>query len=54
MQTDLPASQAQPKIQMHPRSPILQELAQLDPDRLTAREALDLIYRFKNMETIDI
>ncbi|KTC83010.1 DNA mismatch repair protein MutS [Legionella cincinnatiensis] len=54
MQTDLPASQAQPKIQMHPRPPILQELAQLDPDRLTAREALDLIYRFKNMETIDI
>lgn len=54
MQTTLPASQAQPKVQMHPKSSILEELAQLDPDRLTAREALDLIYRFKNMETIDI
>ncbi|KTD10734.1 DNA mismatch repair protein MutS [Legionella gratiana] len=54
MQTALPNTQAQSKAQVHPRSPILQELAKLDPDRLTAREALDLIYRFKNMETIDI
>ncbi len=54
LQTGLPVSQAQPKVQEHHTSPILQELAQLDPDRLTAREALDLIYRFKNMETIDI
>ncbi len=54
MQTNLPAPHAQPKVQEHFQSPILQELAQLDPDRLTAREALDLIYRFKNMETIDI
>ncbi|WP_115707142.1 DNA mismatch repair protein MutS [Legionella sainthelensi] len=54
MKKALPVAQAQPKVQEHIKSPILQELAQLDPDRLTAREALDLIYRFKNMETVDI
>lgn len=40
-------------VQVQPQSPILRELAQIDPDRLTAREALDLIYRFKSMETVD-
>lgn len=44
----------QPVIQTQTQSSILQELAQLDPDRLNAREALDLIYRFKSMETIDM
>ena len=40
-------------VQVKPQSTILRELAQIDPDRLTAREALDLIYRFKSMETVD-
>jgi DNA mismatch repair protein MutS len=48
-----PMIQTQSIVQVKPLSPILRELAQLDPDRLTAREALDLIYRFKNMETAD-
>ncbi|MCW8385251.1 DNA mismatch repair protein MutS [Fluoribacter dumoffii] len=36
------------------QSPILNELALIDPDRLSAREALDLIYRFKNMEQVEV
>lgn len=35
------------------QSPILRELANIDPNQLTAREALDLIYRLKDMETVD-
>jgi DNA mismatch repair protein MutS len=34
-------------------SSILSDLARIDPDKLTAREALDLIYKFKNMEAAD-
>ncbi|MBN9227422.1 MULTISPECIES: DNA mismatch repair protein MutS [Legionella] len=49
-----PITQTQSIVQVKPLSPILRELAQVDPDRLTAREALDLIYRFKNMETADL
>ncbi|MCW8469203.1 DNA mismatch repair protein MutS [Fluoribacter gormanii] len=47
-------SQAQPIVQIKPQSAILRELAQIDPDQLTAREALDLIYRLKSMETADV
>jgi DNA mismatch repair protein MutS len=35
-------------------SPVLHELSKIDPDRLTAREALDIIYKLKKMETIEI
>ncbi len=35
------------------RSPVLDKLASIDPDRLTAREALDLIYKLKEMEAVD-
>lgn len=38
---------------LQPQSPILYELAKVDPDLLTAREALDLIYRLKSLETVD-
>lgn len=49
MQNNVPAvASFQPAIP--PQSPILRELAQIEPDRLTAREALDLIYRLKGME----
>ncbi|WP_454783151.1 DNA mismatch repair protein MutS [Legionella sp. WA2022007384] len=48
------ALQAQPIVQVKPHSPILRELAQIDPDQLNAREALDLIYRLKSMETADV
>ncbi|MGC1182655.1 DNA mismatch repair protein MutS [Legionella sp.] len=37
----------------HPQSPILRELAAINPDQLTAREALDLIYHLKIMEGVD-
>lgn len=51
MQTQEPVREpSQPVIQA--QSPILQELKKIDPDRLTAREALDLIYRLKNMEAV--
>ncbi len=36
-----------------PPSPILRELAAVDPDQLTAREALDFIYRLKSLEAVD-
>ncbi len=35
-------------------SPILTELAKINPDTLTAREALDLIYKLKDMEKTDV
>jgi DNA mismatch repair protein MutS len=38
-------------VQVPTQSPILSELAQIDPNQLSAREALDLIYRLKSMET---
>lgn len=34
-------------------SPILLELAQVDPDKLSARQALDLVYHLKQMEMED-
>ncbi|HRD70207.1 MAG TPA: DNA mismatch repair protein MutS [Legionella sp.] len=34
-------------------SPVQTALAQIDPDRLSAKEALDLIYKLKNMEAAD-
>ncbi|MGL5742901.1 MAG: DNA mismatch repair protein MutS [Legionella sp.] len=34
-----------------PQSAVLRELAQIDPDQLSAKEALDLIYRLKSIET---
>ncbi|MDP1601975.1 MAG: DNA mismatch repair protein MutS [Legionella sp.] len=36
------------------KSPILVELSRIDADNLSAREALELIYRLKNMETCDV
>ena len=42
---------SQPVVQ--PISKILHELAQIDPDRLSARDALELIYKLKNMEAMD-
>ncbi len=52
MQNSAPAVE-----QFHPvvsaQSPILRELERIDPDQLTAREALDLIYRLKQMEAVD-
>lgn len=52
MQTDAPAAEPfQAVIQARPQ--VLRELAKIDPDQLTAREALDLIYRLKAMETAD-
>lgn len=47
--TKTPINQTQ--ITKPPVSPILTELEKIDPDRLTAREALDLIYKLKRMET---
>jgi DNA mismatch repair protein MutS len=41
--------QSKPKSQ----SPILCELAKIDPDQLSAREALELIYRLKSLEIMD-
>lgn len=35
------------------QSPILEALADIDPDSLSAREALDLIYKLKQLEAID-
>lgn len=35
------------------RSPVLDKLASIDPDRLTAREALELIYKLKEMGAVD-
>lgn len=40
-------------IQLPVYSPILSELAKIDPDRLSAREALDFIYKLKSMEAVD-
>lgn len=40
-------------IQIPATSPILAKLAKIDPDKLTARDALDLIYQLKNMEAVD-
>lgn len=40
-------------IRIAPPSSILSELSRIDPDKLTAKEALDLIYKLKNMETAD-
>lgn len=36
------------------RSPIHDYLAGIDPDSLSAREALDLIYKLKSMEEVDV
>lgn len=36
-----------------PDSPILSELARIDPDRLCAKDALELIYKLKQMEAKD-
>ncbi|MBI2785345.1 MAG: DNA mismatch repair protein MutS [Legionella longbeachae] len=52
MQHQIPTvKQVQPAIQVQVQSPILCELAKIDPDSLSAREALELIYKFKSMET---
>ncbi|MFT4059571.1 MAG: DNA mismatch repair protein MutS [Legionella sp.] len=51
MQNNAPVvEQFQPVL--HEPSPILRELAKIDPDQLSAREALDLIYRLKKLETV--
>lgn len=34
-------------------SPVLRELEHIDPDQLSAREALELIYRLKSLEAVD-
>ncbi len=52
MQTDAPAAEPFQAV-LQPQPMVLRELAKVDPDQLTAREALDLIYRLKAMETAD-
>lgn len=42
-----------PPITLQPNSFIMRELAKIDPDQLNPREALDLIYKLKNMEAAD-
>ncbi|WP_026253816.1 DNA mismatch repair protein MutS [Legionella shakespearei] len=44
---------SEPEIRKAQPSRLAHELARIDPDRLTAREALDLIYKLKQMEAID-
>lgn len=49
-----PTPESSNLIEQKPKtSPILLELAQINPDSLTAKEALNLIYRFKNMVSIE-
>lgn len=43
----------EPEVRKTMSSPLANELAKIDPDRLTAREALDLIYKLKQMEAMD-
>lgn len=47
---ETPVTLAEPQPIGIERSPILEELKRLDADRLTAREALDLVYRWQEME----
>ena len=44
----------EPQIAIQPVSAIEQELAKIDPDTLTAREALNLIYKLKSMESTEV
>ena len=37
-----------------PLSPALKLLSSIEPDNLSAKEALDLIYKLKNLENIDV
>lgn len=52
MQNSTPLMVAEPLIPFLQavKSPVLEALSQIDPDQLTAREALDLIYKLKHME----
>lgn len=43
----------EPHVIMQKISPIERELANIDPDQLTAREALDVIYRLKSLEYVN-
>jgi len=44
---------AEPRAIIEAPCPVLAKLASIDPDRLTAREALDLIYTLKKLEAAD-
>lgn len=48
------ASSPLPMKSIKATSPILDALATIDADQLSTREALDLIYKLKNMEAIDV
>lgn len=53
MQSKKQHQTTEPEIRKPMSSPLASELAKIDPDRLTAREALDLIYKLKQMEAMD-
>ncbi len=44
---------SEPRVTLQPVSLIEMELAKIDPDKLSARDALDLIYKLKSMESVD-
>ncbi len=44
---------SQHSVQIARSSPIVTALANIDPDKLTAKQALDLIYQLKNMEAME-
>jgi DNA mismatch repair protein MutS len=48
-----PLKQQAPPLKIPTVSPILTTLAKIDPDALSAREALELIYKLKHMEGTD-
>jgi DNA mismatch repair protein MutS len=47
-----PIHQDSTPVRVKNSSSILHELAQINPDQLTAKEALDLIYHLKNLESL--
>ncbi|KTD32366.1 DNA mismatch repair protein MutS [Legionella moravica] len=53
IQENKPQSTTASPIIVPKRSPVLDKLARIDPDRLSAREALDLIYQLKELEAVD-
>ncbi len=43
-----------PTTDVKPLAPVLRELAKVDADNLSAREALELVYRLKALEASEI
>lgn len=43
-----------PQSHIAPTSPVIEELAKIDPDQLNPKQALDLIYRLKKIEAADV